>query len=328
MTEATDTRVDQIHTNVNKKAKLVRTIPGEVVSTPVIVLATEAAHTGLRPVNTNVDKLAEAAGMVLGGVACRPMNGTAPGDQALFDSQTPHPAPSQVPCRPVSKRAYTTAVSNFPVEIQCDIHTNGRSNRHQIQPRIDRLLRKHGLQDTPVQRLPLRGNVMIPAPKSMTSIPFWGFRAGGLIPKNLMDAVQDNLEAAEHAGCRPFINPLKKAATLARKWEREGLPHIQGGSRSDFEVPFHIGVFKHPNQAYHQPWISKDTLQGLKGDGPTRAHRITKMMDLCKSIDNIANGRVQNLVRHVAPGLLTRYREWVLTCYPRSRVLIVPDSQG
>lgn len=209
------------------------------------------------------------------------------------------------------RKAFVTVPSPFPVTVQMDIATNGKPNRTRIQQCLDHLLAQHGLGDRAKDRLPLHGNILIPSPTEMPGIPFWAYRASGLLPQRLMDGVLDALSDAESAGCHPHINPLKKAQALARKRIKQGLaPLPAGGARSDYEVPFHIGVFKHPSQLFTQPWVTKDTLQGLRGQGPTRQKRIGKMMTLCKSIDNLVNGRVQGLIKDLSPDLLARCRHF------------------
>jgi hypothetical protein len=126
-----------------------------------------------------------------------------------------------------------------------------------------------------------------------------------------MDHVMESLTAAEAAGCQPNINPLKKSQAMARKRERQGKPPVlTGGSRSDYEVPFHIGVFKHPSRIFTQPWITKDTLQGFHGSTATRQLRIKKMMGLCKSLDNLVNGRVQRFLKRVSPPTLSKFQQY------------------
>jgi len=126
-----------------------------------------------------------------------------------------------------------------------------------------------------------------------------------------MDGVLDSMAEAEAAGCKPHINPLKKAQAQARKRERNGLPPLStGGSRSDYEIPFHVGVFKHPSRVFTQPWITRDTLQGLSGDGRLREVRMGKMMALCRSLDNLVNGRVQRLLSRISPKVLLQFRDF------------------
>ena len=126
-----------------------------------------------------------------------------------------------------------------------------------------------------------------------------------------MDNVISTMADAEAAGCHPHINPLKQAQAKARKRQRRGLPALpHGGARSDYEVPFHIGVFKHPSRIFDQPWVTKDTLQGLSGESKTRKIRVGKMMAMCKAIDHMVNGRVQRLIAGLSPALLGKYREF------------------
>lgn len=201
--------------------------------------------------------------------------------------------------------------SYYPTPLQTNIITNGKPNRTHIQDRVNRLLQDFNKGQTSLRRLSASGNILIKSPTSVTGIPFWGFRASGILPQRLMTAVIESLAEAEAAGCRPFINPLKKAQAIANKRAQQGLPASpHGGSRSDYEVPFHIGVFKHPSQVFSQPWVTRDTLQGMSGDGPTRKMRAMKMMELCKSLDNMINGRVQRLLRDIAPDTLSKYRKF------------------
>lgn len=262
--------------------------PGEVFSTPGCAIALAAIH----PVVALCPSDAAGGGTVTGEV-----------------SRTPSPEPRLAPSQTASKKAYKVAASPFPIELQMDIALNGKPNRTRIQHRVDTLLRQHGLGHMENQRLPLHGNILIPAPPDLPTVPFWAFRASGILPQRLMDGVLNAMAEAEAAGCHPHINPLKKAQAVAKRRERQGLPPLpSGGARSDYEVPFHIGVFKHPSRIFSQPWVTKDTLQGLKGDGPTRQRRVAKMMALCKSLDNLVNGRVQGLLRHLSPELLSRCR--------------------
>jgi hypothetical protein len=109
-----------------------------------------------------------------------------------------------------------------------------------------------------------------------------------------MNDVLDTMADAKAAGRKPHINPLKKAQAQARKRERQGLPPTStGGSRSGYEVPFDIAVFKHPSRVFTQPWITRDTLQGLAGTSQLRKLRMGKMMALWESLYNLVNGRVQ-----------------------------------
>lgn len=248
-------------------------------------------------------------------------------DKGLFSDETVggevycrplgRPSPTrEVPDRPTlptvhpNRKAFIRIKSPYPHALQTDIPFNGKPNRTQIQQRVDRLISTYHQSHLAIKRLSLHGNLMIEAPPSMTTIPFWAYRASGILPQRLMDAVIHSLDSAEAAGCKPHINPLKKAAAKARKRERDGLPPLpDGGTRSDYEVPFHIGVFKHPSKQFSQPWITKDTLQGLHGDTAKRTERIGKMMALCKSIDDMVNGRVQRLVGELSPELLAKCRQ-------------------
>jgi hypothetical protein len=202
----------------------------------------------------------------------------------------------------------TTIISRYPTEIQTDIIKNGKPNRLHIEERVSRLLKQHS-QCPHLDRQSLHGNLLVQPPAECHNLPFWAFRASGLVPQHLMDHVMESLGDAEKAGCHPHINPLKKAQAKAQKRQRQGLPPIaQGGSRSDYEVPFHIGVFKHPSRIFTQPWVTKDTLQGLKGSTTRRQVQVGKMMTLCKSIDHLVNGRIQRLLRNISPVLLSKYQ--------------------
>lgn len=200
--------------------------------------------------------------------------------------------------------------SKFPVQVQTDTIDNGKPNRLRIDQRLSHILTMAGLRSVPVERMIPHGNLLIQAPDK-TRLPFWGFRASGILPQHLMDAVIKAMADAEEVGCKPNINPLKRAQAVARRRERKGLaPLPTGGSRSDYEVPFHIGVFKHPSNVFSQPWVTKDTLQGLSGNTKTRQVRLEKMMGLCKSLDNLVNGRIQRLIASISPDLLAKYRQF------------------
>lgn len=184
---------------------------------------------------------------------------------------------------------------------------NGKANRSRIQQRVNCLLEAGGLQEQPLQRLPLHGNIMIKSPADMKDIPFWGYRASGIMRQHLMDGVIQSLRHAEAVGCKPFINPLKKAEAVARKRAALGLaPLPAGGLRSDYEAPFHIGVFKHPNQTFDHPWVTKDTLQGFSGNSASRHNKIAAMLPLCSALDSIAFGPIANVLRQVAPETLQK----------------------
>lgn len=214
---------------------------------------------------------------------------------------------SEVKCR----KPVITVDSPYPAEVQTDIAFNGKPNRTRIVSRVEDLLARYGQQSIPIKRVIDHGNLLIKHPDTLPDIPFWGFRASRILPQHLMDGVIKAMADAEAVGCHPHINPLKKAQAKARKRERLGLPPMPGGgSRSDYEVPFHIGVFKHPSRIFTQPWITKDTLQGLSGDKETRQLRIGKMMGLCKSLDNLVNGRLQRLIGDLSPTLLSKYRQF------------------
>lgn len=186
---------------------------------------------------------------------------------------------------------------------------NGKANRAQIQRRVNRMLEAHGLQNCGNRQLPPHGDLMINAPANMKDIPFWGYRASGLMRQHLMDSVINALRDAEAAGCKPFINPLKNAEAVARKRARLGLaPLAGGGLRSDYKAPFHIGVFKHPNQTFDHPWVTKDTLQGFKGSNASRVRKAAAMLPLCSALDDIAFGPIANVLRQVAPETLQKSR--------------------
>lgn len=215
------------------------------------------------------------------------------------------------PSAPKCRKPIRIIASAYPVSVQTDIINNGKPNRTRIQDRVHRLLQEHNQESVGVRRMRPHGNLLIKAPPTSSNIPFWGFRASGILPQRLMDNVINSLASAEEAGCRPHINPLKKAKAKAIQRQKQGLPPLaEGGSRSDYEVPFHIGIFKHPSQVFTQPWVTRDTLQGMRGDGATRKLRVTRMMELCKSIDNLVNGRVQRLLRDIAPDVLSKYRKF------------------
>lgn len=217
-----------------------------------------------------------------------------------------HNTPSQVKIpKPVA-----IVHSKYPVQVQVDIMLNGKPNRTRIVQRVNHLLTMHDQRFVPVDRMADHGNLLIKAPAE-TGLPFWGFRASGIFPQHLMDGVLRAMAEAEAIGCRPNINPLKKAEAVARKRQRLGLdPLPTGGSRSDYEVPFHIGVFKHPSPMFDQPWVTKDTLQGLSGRTEKRQVKVEKMMGLCKSLDNLVNGRLQRLIKGISPELLSKYRQF------------------
>lgn len=201
--------------------------------------------------------------------------------------------------------------STFPSNVQCDIAMNGKANRAQIQRRVDGLLLLHGLHNAPPERLPARGHLLVKAPLEMEGIPFWAYRASGIMPQHLMDDIIKALNATQAAGCKPFINPLKKAESVARRRAALGLPPRPGGGlRSDYEAPFHVGVFKHPNQTFDSPWITKDTLQGFSGTSPARTAKVNAMLVLCKALDTMAMGPIANALGRVAPDLLQRNREF------------------
>jgi hypothetical protein len=233
-----------------------------------------------------------------GEVFCTPEDGLASGELK---------AAGMIRCR----KPVEVVHALYPEAIQADIFFNGKPNRTRIQQRVASLLQSHRQTSVAIQRTSHHGNIIIPPPAIIPYLPFWAFRASGILPQHLMDGVITAMAEAEAAGCRPHINPLKKAQALARKRARLGLPPLpSGGARSDYEVPFHIGVFKHPSRIFDQPWITKDTLQGLSGDTPSRRLRIQKMMALCKSIDNMVNSRLQKLLGRISPDLLLKYRRF------------------
>ena len=278
----------------------VETSAGEVPSTPSesLLPATGLVGTAMGEV-ISTPRAAQSSKTVIGEVSSTPMARLAKGHSAVS------PTPIKC-CKP-----FETITSPYPAQLQTDIVFNKKPNRTHIQQRVDSLLLRYGQQSVGISRMSLHGNLLIPSPSSLPDLPFWGFRASNILPQHLMDHVISTMADAEAAGCHPHINPLKKAQSKARKRERQGLPPLpQGGARSDYEVPFHIGVFKHPSRIFDQPWITKDTLQGLSGDTQTRQQRISKMMALCKAIDNMVNGRVQRLIGQISPGLLGKYREF------------------
>jgi hypothetical protein len=280
------------------------TVGGEVVSTlPEVQLQPQV------PSPTSAGVLTEGGSMSeWNGTAGSEVVSTLP--EVQLHPQTPS-SPSDSPMDTASPQSYSVITSPYPELVQADIVLNGKPNRTRIQDRVDRLKSEYGISPGPLQRAPLHGNILIPVPNNITKQPFWGFRASGILPQHLMDGVIEAMAEAEAAGCHPNINPLKKAAARAKRREREGLsPTSTGGARSDYEVPFHIGVFKHPSRVFDQPWITKDTLQGLSGDGKTREMRIGKMMALCKSLDNLVNGRVQRLLAKVTPQTLVKFRQF------------------
>jgi hypothetical protein len=212
-----------------------------------------------------------------------------------------------------ARGAFTTFTSSYPASIQCDTILHGKRNRSAIQKHVDTLLGQSGIVPTNLQRLPTTGNIVIPAPASMCSLPFWGLRASGLMSPHSMVAVIQALEAADKAGCRPFINPLKKAQAIAKRRLQKGLAALpSGGLRSDYEAPYHLGVFKHPNQTYDRPWVTKDTLQGFSAAQPIRRTRMLKTLAICKALDDIAMGPIQNFLRSLSPELLRQYQEFAL----------------
>lgn len=276
---------------------------GEVSSTPplpsTVDLEGEVSCTPSLSATTSINN------MDMGEVSCTPVSPTtvSPGEVSC----TPRLQP-RLPVKP--RRPVATIHSKFPVSVQMDMMYNGKANRAKIDQRLNHLLTMSNLRFVPVDRLVDRGNLLIPAPPQ-AKLPFWGFRASGILPQHLMDAVIKAMVEAEAVGCKPNINPLKRAQAIARKRERQGLPPLPaGGSRSDYEVPFHIGVFKHPSNIFSQPWVTKDTLQGLSGNTKTRQVRVEKMMGLCKSLDNLVNGRIQRLIQSISPALLDRYRQF------------------
>jgi hypothetical protein len=303
-------------------------VMGEVVCTPRAVTVPD----GLIQVESMLDPAKSIIESARGEVVCTSQVVTtiemASGDNTILDnSDSPEP-PSvketvrgEVVCTPLAgnlpdmgpdnRKSFVTVNSRFPQEVQVDIADRGKANRARIQERVNSLLLRHNIVPSQLQRLAHRGNLLIKAPDCMRKLPFWGFRASGILPQHLMDGVLNCMAEAEAAGCKPHINPLKKAQAQARKRERNGLPPLStGGSRSDYEVPFHIGVFKHPSRVFTQPWITRDTLQGLSGDGQLRERRMGKMMALCKSLDNLVNGRVQRLLSRIAPDVLVQFREF------------------
>lgn len=199
--------------------------------------------------------------------------------------------------------------------------THAKPNRVNIVGRVQGLLRYHEIETAP-RRLPLHGNLWIESPASVPGIPFWAFRVSDILSQPTMTSVINALANAESAGCKPNINPLKKAAQRARRRERLGLPPpVDGGSRSDYEVPFHIGVFKHPHRKWTQPWITRDTLQGLTGTGPTRQTRIGKMMGLCRSIDDMVLDKLEPFLADLRPGLVGKYRAYSQVRSTTDRIL-------
>lgn len=288
---------------------------GEVFSTPCrppLAASSPVRQVGSLPIP-------EVTGQ--GEVFCTPPVRPVPHEVSAIDLvegevfRTPSVSPvarqPEIPTKFDTARAVQTIASVYPAELQSDIFFNGKPNRTRIQQRVQDLLVQYGQESVGIKRTQAHGNLLIAAPTTLPDLPFWAFRASGILPQHLMDGVIKAMADAEAVGCHPHINPLKKAQAKARKRERLGLPALpQGGSRSDYEVPFHIGVFKHPSRIFDQPWITKDTLQGLSGDTKTRQVRIDKMMGLCKSLDNLVNGRLQRLIGKVSPSLLDKYRQF------------------
>jgi len=219
-----------------------------------------------------------------------------------------------------TRKPVATVASDYPEEVQTDIAINTKPNRNRIQARVDSLLTKYNQQAVPIRRMSLHGDIVIRSP--LPDMPFWGYRASGILPQHLMDGVMTAMADAEAAGCQPHIDPLKKAQAKARKRERMGLPPLPvGGSRSDYEVPFHIGVFKHPTPLYDRPWITKDTLQGTSGDTKVRKEKIDKMMTFCKSLDNLVNGRLQRLIRHKSPETYKKFQAYARLRHSTSNII-------
>jgi len=176
--------------------------------------------------------------------------------------------------------------SQFPPAVQSNYCFNPRPNTVKIAQSVESLLSTHDLLDTPLQRLPLHGNLLVPSthPDAGKGQPLnWVTRISGLLSQAHMDRILDSLDHADNVGCKAFC---------------------KSGERTKGLAPHHPGVFFRASQI-NKPWISRDLLQPAtaqsdKGKGkvsPVEVERKDAMIRLVMALDSVVNGRVQRLLR-------------------------------
>ncbi|WVF71051.1 hypothetical protein IAT40_005848 [Kwoniella sp. CBS 6097] len=169
------------------------------------------------------------------------------------------PSPSDPP---------TVIQSPSPVHVQTYYCNHTRSNRSNIDAMVDKLLGESA--DKPLQRLPERGDLLIPRPARSGGPKYWVIRLSGQLSQSDQDKILDAVRAGEKAGSQAFIKGTERTAGLS---------------------PHHLGILFRAS-GIEMPWVTNDTLQP-HSKRKVQAERRQCMLEVCLAIGSVTEERVQ-----------------------------------
>ncbi|WVF71050.1 hypothetical protein IAT40_005847 [Kwoniella sp. CBS 6097] len=133
-------------------------------------------------------------------------------------------------------------------------------------------------RDKPLQRLPERGDLLIPRPARSGGPKYWVIRLSGQLSQSDQDKILDAVRAGEKAGSQAFIKGTERTAGLS---------------------PHHLGILFRAS-GIEMPWVTNDTLQP-HSKRKVQAERRQCMLEVCLAIGSVTEERVQTrLMDHVS----------------------------